>query len=105
MIEQDQKILQEKRNVPESAFKLHYPEIYNRVQESIKGLNIERWNEAKYIYTNQIKDRPTCKICGKPVRFISVNKGYKATCSRECDLALKSIRGKDAKKTKCSTTK
>lgn len=90
MFEDDVKILQEKRNVPESAFKLHYPEVYNRVQEAAKLLHIERWNEAKYIYTNQIKERPTCKICGKPVEFISVNRGYKATCSRECDIILKS---------------
>lgn len=97
MIEQDQKILQEKRNVPESAFKLHYPQIYERIQEEVKALHIERWNEAKYIYTNQIKERPTCKICGKPVEFISVNRGYKATCSRECDIILKSQANKGRK--------
>ena len=102
MLEQDIKIIQEKRNMPESAFKLHYPEIYMRIQEWVKPLNITRWNEAKYIYTNQYKSSPTCKICGKPVMFVSVNKGYKSTCSRECDIALKSIRGKDAKKTKCN---
>lgn len=105
MLINDIKILQEKRNVPESAFKLHYPEIYNRVKEAANMLNIERWNEAKYIYTKQLNTLPTCKICGKSVRFVSVNKGYKATCCRECELQLKSIRGKDAKKTKCSTTK
>lgn len=105
MFEEDLKILQEKRNVPESAFKLHYPDVYNRVQEAAKPLYITRWNEAKYIYTTGLKELPRCKICGNSVKFVSVNKGYKATCSRKCDIALKSIRGKDAKKTKCSTTK
>lgn len=100
MLDDDAKILQEKRNVPESAFKLHYPDLYNRVQEAAKLLNIERWNEAKYIYTNHIKERSTCKICGKPVKFISVNRGYKSTCSRECDLALKSRTQKENKDAK-----
>lgn len=86
----DIKILQEKRNVPESAFKSHYPEVYNRVQDWVKPLSIERWNEAKYIYTHQLKERPTCKICGKAVEFRSENRGYKSTCCRECDLVLKS---------------
>ena len=90
MLDEDIKILQEKRNMPESAFKLHYPEIYERIQEWVKPLSITRWTEAKYIYTRQLKSSSTCKICGKPVMFVSVNKGYKATCSRECDLALKS---------------
>lgn len=86
----DVKILQEKRNVPESAFKLHYREIYDRVMEAVKDLHIERWNEAKYIYTNKIKQRPTCKICGKSVDFKSTTRGYRNTCSRECELKLKS---------------
>lgn len=94
MFGEDVKVLQEKRNVPESAFKIHYPEIYNRVVEWAKPLNVTRWNEMKYIYMNQLKSTPTCKICGKPVRFISSNKGYKGSCSRSCDLKLKSISGK-----------
>lgn len=100
MLEQDMKILQEKRNVPESAFKLHYPELYNRVQEAAKVLNITRWNEAKYIYTTGLKELPCCKICGNPVKFVSVNKGYKSTCSRECDIALKSQKNKNNRKQK-----
>lgn len=86
----DIKILQEKRNVPESAFKLHHPEIYARVVECAKQLGVTRWNEAKYVYIHQIKELPHCKICDKPVSFSSSTRGYKATCSRECDLKLKS---------------
>ena len=99
-MENDIKILQEKRNVPESAFKLHYPDIYNRVKEAAKALSVTRWNEAKYIYTKQLKELPRCKICGKPVEFRSMKRGYKSTCSRECDLALKSRTQKENKDAK-----
>ncbi len=89
-MEQDIKILEEKRNVSEAAFKLHFPEVYSRVQEWVKPLNVTRWNEAKYIYKHQLKSLPTCKICGKPVGFKSMKRGYKSTCSRECDIKCKS---------------
>ena len=90
MFEEDVKILQEKRNVPESAFKVHYPEVYNRVVEYSKPNTRTAWNEIKYIYIKQLKSLPTCKICGKPVEFRSMNRGYKSTCSRECDVLQKS---------------
>lgn len=31
-----------------------------------------------------IDDRPKCKICGKPVEFVSLKKGYKTVCCDEC---------------------
>lgn len=104
MLEEDTKILQEKRNVPESAFKIHFPDVYKRVKEAVEPLSITRWNEAKYIYMKQLQTLPTCKICGDKVDFISANKGYKATCSRKCDLTLKSLKNieaRDAKQAKC----
>lgn len=98
MLEQDRKILQEKANMPEGVFAKKYPDIYERVVESTKMHAGAGWNERKYIYVNQIKERPTCKICGKMVCFKSAKRGYKATCSRECDLALKSQTQKENKR-------
>ena len=90
MLEQDVKTLTEKSVVSEASFSKLFPDIYRRVVEYAKKFNITDWREMKYLYMNQIKERPVCKVCGKPVKFRSVNKGYTDTCSRECDLALKS---------------
>lgn len=90
MLEQDTKILQEAANMPEGVFAKKYTDVYDRIIEFTKMHVGAGWNERKYIYTNQLKEVPTCKICGNKVRFKSAKRGYKATCSRECDLALKS---------------
>ena len=98
MLEDDIKILKEKANVPQSAFAKHYPDLHQRVVEYGNMLARTAWNEIKYLYMNQIKEVPVCKICGKAVKFRSVNRGYKDTCSRECDLALKSRTQKEHRK-------
>ena len=90
MLKDDTKILQEKRNMPESAFKIHYPDVYKRVVEYSRTLYRGAWNEIKYIYIKQLKSLPTCKICGKSVDFKSTTRGYRNTCSRECELKLRS---------------
>lgn len=90
MFENDVKILTEKSVVSEMSFGKLFPDIYKRVVDYAKQFNISDWREMKYLYMNQIKERPVCVICGKPVKFRSVNKGYTNTCSRECDLQLKS---------------
>lgn len=90
MFENDLKILTEKSVVSEVNFAKLFPDIYKRVVDYSTQFNISDWREMKYLYMNQIKDRPVCVICGKPVKFRSVNKGYTDTCSRECDLQLKS---------------
>ena len=90
MFENDVKILTEKSVVSEANFAKLFPDIYKRVVDYSTPFNITDWREMKYLYMNQINRRPVCVICGKPVKFRSVNKGYTDTCSRECDLALKS---------------
>lgn len=90
MFENDLKILTEKSVVSEANFAKLFPDIYKRVVDYSISFNITDWREMKYLYMNRITERPVCVICGKPVKFRSVNKGYTDTCSRECDLALKS---------------
>ncbi len=90
MFENDVKILSEKSVISEASFSKLFPDIYKRIIDYAKRFNVTDWREIKYLYMNQIKERPVCSICGKPVKFRSVNRGYTATCSRECDLQLKS---------------
>lgn len=90
MFENDLKILTEKSVLSEANFAKLFPDIYKRVVDYSIPFNITDWREMKYLYMNQINKRPVCVICGKPVKFRSVNKGYTDTCSRECDLELKS---------------
>jgi hypothetical protein len=90
MFEDDVKLLGEKSVVSKANFEYLYPDVYERIRVYSRHLHIDNWAEMKYLYIKRIKTRPVCKICGKPVEFISMNRGYKATCSRECDLAMKS---------------
>ena len=90
MFEDDVKLLQEKAVVSKDNFAYLYPDVYERIRLYSRSLHIDNWAEMKYLYIKRIKTRPVCKICGKPVEFRSMNRGYKSTCSRECDLALKS---------------
>ena len=90
MLLDDIETLQSKSTFSQSVFTNWYPEIAARVVAWAASLGITDWKEMKYVYMNQLKERPVCKICGKPVEFRSMNRGYKATCSRECDLAMKS---------------
>lgn len=90
MFEDDVKLLKEKSVVSKANFEYLYPDVYERIRVYSRHLHIDDWAQMKYLYINRIKTLPVCKICGKPVEFRSMNRGYKATCSRECDLAMKS---------------
>ncbi len=90
MLEKDIEILKMKSVLSEKAFGKMFPDVYQRICEYTSKFSINKWSEKKYLYMNQIEKPPVCKICGKPVEFSSSNQGYKATCSRECDLLTKS---------------
>ena len=90
MLEQDIKLLLEKAVISKDRFSHLFPDVFKRIVDYSIELSISDWKEMKYLYINQIKERPVCKICGKPVKFQSMNKGYTDTCSRECDKLLKS---------------
>lgn len=44
--------------------------------------------ESLYRLINNISIRPVCAICGKPVKFIKMSKGFAATCSKGCKYKL-----------------
>ena len=44
--------------------------------------------ESLYRLINNISIRPVCAICGKPVKFVKMSKGFAATCSKECKYKL-----------------
>lgn len=66
----------------ESHFKLHYPDFYKYIisnfPEDIK------FHEKLYWYYNNLSDKPVCKVCGNPVVFENIKKGYRLYCSRKC---------------------
>ena len=42
------------------------------------------YSEVVYRIKNNIETRPVCEVCGKPVSFIKMNKGFSKCCSKEC---------------------
>lgn len=42
------------------------------------------YSEIVYRIKNNIDIRPVCEVCGKPVNFIKMNKGFSKCCSKEC---------------------
>lgn len=66
----------------EKYFEIHYPEfhkyIINNYSDPIS------FQEKLYIYYNNIRSIPVCKICGGKVKFINAKDGYRIYCSRKC---------------------
>lgn len=64
------------------SIEIHYPKFYKYLIENFpKNLS---FSEKLYWYYNNIKDKPTCKICGKKVKFINFRDGYRKYCSQRC---------------------
>ena len=61
---------------------------------------LNRFNDTTNIYEvlyrlyHKINCNPGCKVCGKPVKFISFTKGYNRTCSHSCKTLLPETREK-----------
>lgn len=69
--------------------KNHYPIIYKRICEYTNFLNAYYPTKVSilarlYVIKNNINEYPMCKICKKPVRFISIDKGFAKWCSISC---------------------
>lgn len=58
-----------------------YPKLYEELDKLPEELSIK---EKLYWYYNGIVERPVCKVCGKPVKFINSSKGYSKHCSSKC---------------------
>lgn len=41
-------------------------------------------SEKLYRYFHQLDQRPVCEVCGKPVAYKNIRKGYSRTCSKTC---------------------
>ena len=46
--------------------------------------NTKNWCEGLYRLYNNLINKPTCKVCDAPVKFINFNVGYRQYCSVRC---------------------
>lgn len=65
----------------ESALLNAYPEFCEYVLSKYYGYSLR---EAIYLYINNMNIAPECPVCGKPLKFNGINKGYTSHCSKEC---------------------
>ena len=70
----------------EIHFKIHYPEFYEYLYNTYKDLSFK---EMLYWYYNDIKEKPVCKNCGGPVKFINSKNGYAHHCCVKCSNSCK----------------
>ena len=70
----------------EIHFKIHYPEFYEYLYNTYNDLSFK---EMLYWYYNDIKEKPVCKNCGGPVKFINSKNGYAHHCCVKCSNSCK----------------
>lgn len=81
------------RATTENWLKNRYPEFYNYlIMKYINGLTI---NEKVYMFYNNMIDRPVCKTCGNPVKFINYSRGFTQHCCTICTQLDKEVRLKN----------
>ena len=63
-----------------------YRHLYDELVKETAFLNPYNPTTTERIYCllNNIKVRPTCKVCGATVKFAGFNDGYQTYCSSEC---------------------
>ena len=67
--------------IREISIKKHYPEFYEMLVNKWTDLS---HSERLYCFYNNIENKPVCKECGKPVKFLSIHRGYQQFCSNKC---------------------
>ena len=67
--------------IREIFIKKHYPEFYEMLVNKWTDLS---HSERLYCFYNNIENKPVCKECGKPVKFLSIHRGYQQFCSNKC---------------------
>ena len=70
----------------EIHFKIHYPEFYEYLYNTYKDISFK---EMLYWYYNDIKEKPVCKNCGAPVKFVNSKIGYAHHCCVKCSNSCK----------------
>ena len=68
-------------NCTARSMKIHYPEFFDYLVNSYPDLT---HSERLYWFYNNIKSKPVCKECGKPVKFVNYKYGYAEFCSNKC---------------------
>ncbi len=69
------------RTMSEPGIKKHYPKFYQYILDNYpKDIP---FRERLWLYRNNLTERPTCKVCGGPVRLTS-NDHYSTYCSLKC---------------------
>ena len=65
----------------EISIKNKYPDFYKYLIDNYT--DTEKFTERLYLYYNKT-NKGTCKICGRPTKFINYKVGYAQYCSRDC---------------------
>lgn len=72
-----------KFNIVNSRYiKKNFQELFDFL--NITYPNLKSVSEKLYWWQNNIKEQPTCKVCGSPTTFEGYNKGYRKYCSYIC---------------------
>ena len=74
------------------SMEIHYPDFYKYIREKYGKVCL--WTEKLYWYYHNLTEYPVCPICGKPVKFIGLKKGYRDYCSVKCMGGSKEIKEK-----------
>ena len=69
----------------EIVFRVNFPEFYNYIQNTYD--NNLSFQEKLYFFYNNLTEKPVCKNCGKPVKFINCQTGYAQFCCKKCSNA------------------
>ena len=67
--------------IQERSIKKHYPEFYQFIIDNYPNYP---WSEKLALYYNGLKTPPKCVVCGAPVSFYSLHRGWARTCSATC---------------------
>lgn len=68
-------------SIREKVISKAYPEFTEYLYQKYPNYS---WAEKLYLYYNNLDGAPVCAVCGKPVKFLSVSRGYRRTCSVKC---------------------
>ncbi len=67
----------------QSYIKKTYPEFEQYIINNFK--DAPTWSEKLYWYYHDLTCLPKCALCGNPVKFEGIVKGYRLHCSRKCN--------------------
>lgn len=66
----------------ERSIRIHYPEFHAYLTEKYSAY--EKWGEKLLLFYRGLNERPECPVCGKPLKFLSIRRGWTTTCSLKC---------------------